>query len=198
MLSHFGTELGVLPTGPRGNFDDLQRSLNAPPPDSSFSYGIDRPNQRVQHTTLRVRSAFTLHNAGELEVVYGSQANHRREYDNHGPLRVRNVAAFNLKLFTNSIDVRWNHGLKRGFVGTIGTSAMLQGNQTLGKAFLIPGFDLSQAAVYAQESYAIGRMTLSAAPHRRCIRKRRCIRRRRHPERGRVSALERLLGLVWQ
>jgi len=162
MLSHFSTELGVLRQAHVGNFDDLQRSLSAPPPDSSFSYGIDRPNQRVQHTTLRVRSAFVLPGAGELEVVFGSQANHRREFDNHGPLRARGIAAFNLKLFTNSLDVRWNHGLQHGFVGTIGTSAMVQGNQTLGKAFLIPGFDLSQAAVYAQESYAIGRVTLSA------------------------------------
>ncbi len=162
MISHFSTELGVLRQAHVGNFDDLQRSLTAAPPDSSFSYGIDRPNQRVQHTTLRVRSAFVLPRAGELEVVFGSQANHRREYDNHGPLRVRGIAAFNLKLFTNSLDVRWNHGLQHGFVGTIGTSAMLQGNQTLGKAFLIPGFDLSQAAVYAQEAYSIGRLTLNA------------------------------------
>ena len=162
MLSHFSTELGVLRQAHVGNFDDLQRSLTSPPPDSSFSYGIDRPNQRVQHTTLRVRSAFVLPRAGELEVVFGSQANHRREYDNHGPLRVRNIAAFNLKLFTNSLDVRWNHGLQHGFVGTIGTSAMYQGNQTLGKAFLIPGFDLARAAVYAQEAYTIGRVTFNA------------------------------------
>ncbi|MCY7299517.1 MAG: TonB-dependent receptor plug domain-containing protein, partial [Ilumatobacteraceae bacterium] len=145
MLSHFSTELGVLRQAHVGNFDDLQRSLSGPPRDSSFSYGIDRPNQRVAHTTVRVRTALVLPRAGELEIVYGSQANHRREYDNHGPLRVRGIAAFNLKLFTNSLDVRWNHGLQHGFVGTIGTSAMLQGNQTLGKAFLIPGFDLSQA-----------------------------------------------------
>ncbi|MDZ7632494.1 MAG: TonB-dependent receptor plug domain-containing protein [Gemmatimonadaceae bacterium] len=89
MLSHFGTELGVLRQAHVGNFDDLQRSLNAPPPDSSFSYGIGSPNQRVQHTTLRVRTALVLPDAGELEVVYGSQANHRREFDNHGPLRAR-------------------------------------------------------------------------------------------------------------
>ena len=162
LLSHFGTELGVLRQAHVGNFDDLQRALSGAPPDSSFSYAIDRPNQRVQHTTLRVRTVFALERAGELEVTYGSQANHRREYDNHGPLRVRGIAAFNLKLFTNSVDVRWNHGLQRGFVGTIGASGMLQGNQTLGKAFLIPGFDLTQGAVYAQESYALGRMTLSA------------------------------------
>jgi iron complex outermembrane recepter protein len=161
MVSHFGTELGVLRQAHVGNFDDLQRSLTAPPPDSSFSYGIDRPNQRVQHTTLRVRSAFVLPRAGELEVVYGSQANHRREYDNHGPLRARNIAAFNLKLFTNTLDVRWNHGVQRGFTGTVGTSGMVQGNQTLGKAFLIPGFDLYQGAVYAQESYTRGRLTVN-------------------------------------
>jgi iron complex outermembrane recepter protein len=161
MLSHFGTELGVLRQAHVGNFDDLQRALTRPPPDSSFSYGIGRPNQRVQHTTLRVRSAFVLPSAGELEVVYGSQANHRREFDNHGPLRTQNVAAFNLKLFTNTLDVRWNHGLQRGFTGTIGTSAMVQGNQTLGKAFLIPGFDLYQGAVYAQESWTRGRVTLN-------------------------------------
>ena len=162
MLSRFGTELGVLRQAHVGNFDDLQRALTTPPLDSSFSYGIDRPNQRVQHTTLRVRTIFDLPGAGDLEVVYGSQANHRREYDNHGPLRAQGIAAFNLKLFTNSLDVRWNHGLRGGFLGTIGTSAMLQGNQTLGKAFLIPGFDLSQAAVYAQEEYNLGRVTLSA------------------------------------
>ncbi len=162
MVSRFGTELGVLRQAHVGNFDDLQRSLTLSPVDSSFTYGIGRPSQRVDHTTARVRTSLLLPGAGELEMVYGFQANHRREYDNHGPLRFRDVAAFNLKLFTNALDVRWNHGLQHGFVGTIGTSAMVQGNQTLGKAFLIPGFDMSQAAVFAQESYALGRVTLSA------------------------------------
>ena len=162
MLSHFGTELGVLRQAHVGNFDDLQRAMTTEPRDSAFSYTIGSPNQRVEHTTARVRASFMLPAAGELEVTYGSQANHRREYDNHGPLRFRDIAAFNLKLFTNSVDVRWKHGLQHGFLGTIGTSAMIQGNQTRGKAFLIPGFDLSQGAVYAQEEYGIGRVTLSA------------------------------------
>ncbi|MBC7842084.1 MAG: TonB-dependent receptor [Gemmatimonadaceae bacterium] len=162
MLSHFGTELGVLRQAHAGNFDDLQRAMTTEPRDSAFTYTIGSPNQRVEHTTARVRATFTLPNDGALEVTYGSQANHRREFDNHGPLRFRDIAAFNLKLFTNSIDVRWKHGLQRGFLGTIGSSAMIQGNQTRGKAFLIPGFDLSQAAVFAQEEYAIGRVTLSA------------------------------------
>jgi iron complex outermembrane receptor protein len=162
MVSRFATELGVLRQAHVGNFDDLQRSLNSPPPDSAFSYTIGSPNQRVEHNTVRVRSSFLMENAGELEVVYGFQANHRREFDNHGPLRNRGIPAFNLKLFTNALDVRWHHGTRRGVTGTIGASGMLQGNQTLGKAFLIPGFDLSQVAVYAQEEYSLGRVTLSA------------------------------------
>jgi len=161
-LSRFGTELGVLRQAHVGNADDLARAMRGAPPDSSFSYDIDRPNQRVSHTTLRVRTVRTFAEAGDLEVVYGLQYNHRREYDNHGPLRFRNEPAFNLKLFSNSLDVRWTHSRWKGWRGTIGTSALAQGNQTLGKAFLIPGYDLWQGAAYAQEELALGRLSLSA------------------------------------
>jgi iron complex outermembrane receptor protein len=161
-LSRFGTELGVLRQAHVGNADDLARAMRGAPPDSSFSYDIDRPNQRVSHTTLRVRTVRNFAEAGDLEVVYGLQYNHRREYDNHGPLRFRNEPAFNLKLFSNSLDVRWTHPRWKGWRGTIGTSALAQGNQTLGKAFLIPGYDLWQGAAYAQEELALGRLSLSA------------------------------------
>jgi iron complex outermembrane recepter protein len=160
-LSRFGTELGVLRQAHVGNADDLQRAMTTAPRDSAFSYAIGRPNQRVSHTTLRVRTVREFDHAGELDVVYGLQYNHRREYDNHGPLRFRNEPAFNLKLFTNSLDVRWTHPRWNGWRGTIGTSALAQGNQTLGKAFLIPGYDLWQGAVYAQEELAIGRLSLN-------------------------------------
>ncbi len=161
-LSRFGTELGVLRQAHVGNADDLARAMRGAPPDSSFSYGIGRPNQRVAHTALRVRTVRTFVEAGELEVVYGLQYNHRREYDNHGPLRFRDEPAFNLKLFSNSLDVRWTHLRWKGWRGTVGTSALAQGNQTLGKAFLIPGYDLWQGAAYAQEELALGRLSLSA------------------------------------
>jgi iron complex outermembrane recepter protein len=159
--SRFGTELGILRQAHVGNADDLTRSMTSPPADSAFTYGIGRPSQRVNHTTLRTRLTFLAPHASELEVVYGLQFNHRREYDNHGPLRFRDVAAFNLKLFSNSLDLRWTHQRWRGTKGTIGVSALAQGNQTLGKAFLIPGFDLWQGALYAQEELALGRLSLS-------------------------------------
>ncbi len=161
LLSRFATELGVLSQAHAGNFDDLQRAMMSPPRDSSFSYDIDNPNQQVSHTTARWRNTFLRDDGSEVEVVYGLQYNHRREYDGHGPLRFRNEAAFNLKLFTNSLDVRWKHAPWNGLYGTVGASAQLQGNQTLGKAFLIPGFDLRQGALYAQEEWSTGRVSIT-------------------------------------
>lgn len=161
MLSHFGTELGVLRQAHAGSFEDLQRAMTTPPRDSAFSYGIGRPNQRVQHTTLRWRTLRDLRDDSQLEFVYGLQFNDRREYDNHGPLRFRNTPAFHLRLFTNSVDLRWKHAPVKGWMGTVGVSGIYQGNQTLGKGFLIPGFDLMQGALYAQEEYGVGRWSFS-------------------------------------
>lgn len=160
-MSRYGTELGVLQQAHAGSFEDLQRAMSSAPNDSAFTYRINRPNQRVSHNTLRWRTTVILPAANELEFVYGFQYNQRREYDNHGPLRVRNIPAFHLRLFTNSLDVRWKHAPWNGMLGTVGLSATQQGNQTLGKAFLIPGYDLGQGAVYAQEEWHAGRLSLT-------------------------------------
>jgi iron complex outermembrane receptor protein len=162
LVSRFGTELGVLRQAHAGNFDDLQRAMREPPPDSSFGYGIGRPNQNVSHTVARVRVVRALPRDQQLEIVYGFQYNERREFDTHGPLRNENVPAFHLRLFSNSLDARWAHAPLLGWRGTVGASALAQGNQTLGKGFLIPGYDLWQGAVYAQEEWNRGRLTLSA------------------------------------
>ncbi len=161
LLSRFATELGVLRQAHAGNFDDLQRAMTTAPRDSAFSYTIDNPNQRVAHNTARWRTTFARDDGGEVEVVYGLQYNHRREYDGHGPLRFRNEPAFNLKLYTNALDVRFKHATWNGLYGTVGASAQVQGNQTLGKAFLIPGFDLRQGAIYAQEEWSDGRISVT-------------------------------------
>jgi iron complex outermembrane recepter protein len=162
LLSRFSTELGVLQQAHAGSFEDLQRAMTTAPRDSAFRYTIGRPNQRVSHTTARLRSVLELPHGSHLELVYGLQFNHRREYDNHGALRFRDVPAFNLKLFTNTLDARWRHPSVRGLTGTVGTSLTYQGNQTLGKGFLIPGYDLGQGALYAQEELTLGRLQLSA------------------------------------
>jgi hypothetical protein len=67
----------------------------------------------VSHTTLRWTHRARIRR-GRARAGVRLQYNHRREYDNHGPLRFRNEPAFNLKLFTNSLDVRWKHAPWRG------------------------------------------------------------------------------------
>lgn len=161
MVSRFSTELGVLRQAHAGNFADLERAMMQPPADSAFSYSIGRPNQEVAHTTARWRTTLARPDGGEVEFVYGFQYNHREEFDTHGPLRFRNEPAFNLKLFSNSLDVRWKHPQWRGLLGTVGVSGLVQGNQTLGKGFLIPGFDLGQGAVYGQEEYTRGKLSIT-------------------------------------
>jgi iron complex outermembrane recepter protein len=159
-VTRFGTALGVLRQAHVGNVEDLQRVMAGAPPDSAFSYAIGRPSQNVSHTTLRARALLALPRAQQLELVYGFQLNERREFDNHGPLRFRDEPAFFLRLFTNSLDARWSHARTRGFKGTVGSSLIAQGNQTRGKAFLIPGYDLWQGALYAQEEWAHGRLSV--------------------------------------
>lgn len=161
MVSRFSTELGVLRQAHAGNFDDLERAMSQAPADSAFSYTIGRPNQEVAHTTARWRTTLARADGSEVELVYGFQYNHREEFDTHGPLRFRNEPAFNLKLFSNSLDARWKHAPWRGLLGTVGVSGLVQGNQTLGKGFLIPGFDLGQGAVYGQEEYTRGRLSIT-------------------------------------
>jgi iron complex outermembrane receptor protein len=162
-FSRFSTELGVLRQAHVGNADDLARAMTTAPLDSAFSYTIGRPNQRVAHTMLRSRTEFRLPGEQSLEVVYGFQYNHRREYDNHGPLRFRDEPAFHLKLFTNALDVRYRHARWQAMRGTVGSSLTVQGNQTLGKAFLIPGYDMVQGALYAQEALSLGPIEFSAS-----------------------------------
>ncbi|MCU0647880.1 MAG: TonB-dependent receptor [Gemmatimonadaceae bacterium] len=160
LVSRFATELGVLRQAHAGSFDDLQRAMTTAPRDSTFRYDIGRPSQQIAHTTARLRTLLELPHGNHLELVYGLQVNHRREFDNHGALRFRNVPAFDLRLFTNTVDARWRHAPLGRLTGTVGTSAIYQGNQTLGKAFLIPGYDLGQGALYAQEQLALGRVQL--------------------------------------
>lgn len=162
LYSRFATELGVYRGAHAGNFEDLIRSLTQPPPDEPFSYAIGRPNQRVSHDLVRARAELHLAGEARMELQYGFQHNHRREYDNHGPLRFRDVPAFDLTLYTHTLDARLRHAPAGALTGTVGVSGMWQDNHTDGKAFLIPAYRLLTGAAYAQEELALGRLTLSA------------------------------------
>mgnify|MGYP000008796088 CR=1 FL=1 len=163
VVTQFTTHLGILSWAHAGNVDDLARAMAGPPPQTDFSWAIDRPDQRVSHTGASLKARVDVADRHLLHLQYGFQYNHRREYDTHGPLRNQDIPAFDLTLVTNTLEARLDHAPLRGALrGSVGLSGLYQGNATDGKAFLIPGYDQVGGAVFAQEELPLGRVTLSA------------------------------------
>jgi iron complex outermembrane recepter protein len=161
LFTRFATELGVFGGAHVGNFDDLQRAMTRPPVDSDFSYDIRNPRQQVSHNLLSWKTELARTPVGAATIQYGFQYNQRQEFDNHGPLSSRSIPAFDLRLYTHTLDVRVRHPPAGPLSGTIGFSGMRQGNLSEGKAFLIPEYRLYSGGVYAVEELALGRWTVS-------------------------------------
>lgn len=162
LYSRFGTTLGVFRSAHVGNFDDLQRAMSRTPDDTPFSYDIDRPKQEVGHDLVAWRTRLRATPVGPLQVNYGFQYNQRQEFDAHGRLANRDLPAFDLRLYTHTLEVRGTHRPVGPLTGTWGVSGMRQGNLSEGRAFLIPEYRLYSGAVYGLEELRLRRWTISA------------------------------------
>jgi iron complex outermembrane receptor protein len=162
LFSRFDTELGILSSAHVGNFDDLQRAMSRPPAQTDFSRGIRNPRQEVSHNLLSWKTDLARTPLGAATIHYGFQYNQRQEFDNHGPLRSRSIPAFDLRLNTHTLDLRFRHRPLGPLTGTFGVSGMRQGNISEGKAFLIPEYRLYSGGVYVVEELALDRWTVSA------------------------------------
>jgi iron complex outermembrane receptor protein len=159
-FSHFGTDLGLYVGAHVGNLDDLNRAMTTPFTSPSFSYDISRPDQKVTHDLVSWRTTLDLAQSSRMEIVYGFQNNDRKEFDNHG-FAVGARPAFELQLYTHSLDVRYHHAPTGGFTGTVGVSGLRQGNLSPGRSFLIPQYRLYAAGLYGLEEYTRSRLTLT-------------------------------------
>ncbi len=158
--SHFGTTLGLYVGAHVGNLDDLNRAMQTPFTSSEFAYDLARPDQKVSHDFIAWHTDVDLPKSAQLEISYGFQDNDRREYDNHG-FAVGDRPAFALRLFTHSLDVQFHHAPFGPFTGTLGVSAMRQGNLSPGRSFLIPQYRLYAGGVFGLEELTLSRLTLS-------------------------------------
>ncbi len=162
LYSLFNTDIGVYSGSHVGNLADLERAMEDPIVSSTRQDSIGRPNQRVIHHLATWRTTWDLPRDARFDLNLGFQYNWRREYDNNGPLRNRDVPAFDLRLTTLSVDGRYHHRPLGQVTGTWGATAMYQWNFTVGKGFLIPSYQLGMASLFAQENLALSRWTLSA------------------------------------
>jgi len=154
-LSHFGTGLGIFRGSHIGNRDDLLRAIarGRPLAEGVFSYEVLNPRQQIAHDLVAAKVRHPLAGLGRLEVQYGWQQNHRREYDAHRPYNDSLAAlarpAFDLALTTRTLETRLE-GVG-GSAATLGANLMHQENVQQGSVFLIPNFRARSGGVFARQ-----------------------------------------------
>jgi iron complex outermembrane receptor protein len=83
-ISSFNSEVGILRGSHIGNLTDLKEALNREEPfftQSTFSYAIAPPKQKVNHHLLKLHSQYTLDSNQWVEVTYAAQLDLRKEFD---------------------------------------------------------------------------------------------------------------------
>lgn len=154
--SHFGTQLGIFRGAHIGTVEDIQSRIDHERPfeNYDFSYQIDAPRQKVTHDLVKASWEHQFKADRRLEVQYGLQRNHRREYD------LRRVAADDIPmadmvLTTQSMDVVVKQGNN-----SIGLQSLIQVNNNTpgtGTTPIIPNFDSYAAGIFAMHQFHIDR-----------------------------------------
>lgn len=152
--SHFGTQIGIFEGAHIGTVEDIQARIahGRPFEEYDFSYQIKAPRQKVGHDLAKVSWGHQFGSNRKLEVQYGLQRNHRKEYD------LRRVEAddtpmADMVLTTQSLDVV----LKQGN-SSLGVQSLLQVNNNVpgtGTTPIIPNFDSYSTGIFALHQFHI-------------------------------------------
>lgn len=152
--SHFGTQLGIFRGAHIGTVEDIQARIDHGQPFETydFRYQIEAPRQSVTHDLMKAKWEHQLTEDRRLEVQYGLQRNHRREYD------LRRVASddvpmADMVLTTQSLDVVFKQGNS-----SVGVQSLMQVNNNTagtGTTPIIPNFDSYSAGIFAIHQFRI-------------------------------------------
>ena len=146
--SVFNAQMGIFTGSHVGNLNDLQLALesNQPKDSAGFSRLIERGYQQVRHETMKARACYHFTDDQKLELVYGLQRNHRREYDSGLPYStdpaILNAPQADFNISTHTLDALYSAHLNKGYVWSMGMSFSTQGNVFTGLEYraLIPNF----------------------------------------------------------
>ena len=151
--SQFNTTIGIFGASHIGNLSDLYAAFASKVPleTGGFSYAIGRPYQHSEHELFKARFFVNTGEKGKLSLIYARQYNLRYEYDKHSPLN-DSLAALNrpdlqFEITTHTADLIWEHNPIKNISGTMGISAITQGNTYEGRA-LIPNFRNHSGGVF--------------------------------------------------
>jgi len=164
--SRFQTTLGILRDAHTGNLSDLNAIITNGRPfrDPDFTYEITSPRQEVSHDLFKAKIHYHYDNGDNLNIQYGFQRNQRREYDRRrGDLNGR--PSLDLELFTNTLDVSYEHFTRKNWNGSVGMSFIQQANNNIpgtGVTPLIPNYDMANLGAFVMEKFTSGRLELEA------------------------------------
>jgi iron complex outermembrane recepter protein len=159
-LSHFQTSIGILTDSHTGNLSDLESIIENGRPFSTpdFTYEILSPKQNVDHQLLKVKGHYHLPDGAKLNLQYAFQRNHRQEFDRRrGDLNSR--PSLDLVLFTNTVDLSYNHQTRKNWNGSVGVQLIQQANSNIpgtGVVPLIPNYDMLNIGFFAIEKFTSG------------------------------------------
>ncbi|WP_215223674.1 TonB-dependent receptor [Echinicola shivajiensis] len=164
--SRFSTTIGILSDSHTGNSSDLDELIENGRPFSNpeFSYEIVNPRQEVVHQLFKAKGHYHLKNEAVLNLEYAFQQNNRQEFDKRrGALNDR--AALDLELFTNTLNLSYEHPSTKYWNGSVGINLLQQANNNIpgtGVTPLIPNYDLINLGAFAIEKYTNGNLELEA------------------------------------
>ena len=115
--TQFGQQFGILRASHTGSLSDLEAAIASDTPRNNldyFTYGIDRPRQRVQHNVLKYKTVLRLNDVWKISGQYSFQYNQRREYD-RGRKNVTesDQAQVSFQLWSNTLDAAIEHKIGR-------------------------------------------------------------------------------------
>lgn len=163
-FSRYESTLGLLADAHTGNLSDLQAIIENGRPFSvsDFTYQVVNPKQKVKHTLFKAKAHHHLKNGAQLNLQYGFQQNNRQEFDKRRGGR-HDQAALDLELFTNTLELNFEHKKRKHWNGSIGLNLIQQTNNNIpgtGVTPLIPNYDMYNLGIFAIEKFTRGHLEL--------------------------------------
>lgn len=166
LYSHFSSVLGILRSSHIGNTTDFLNAVqsNEPYIVEPFSYKINNPQQELSHDLAKLEADYKLSSRNLLNVRYGVQADHRKEYDIRRGGR-DSIPANSLKLITHTLDVSVKSFQSSNLTGTCGVSGLVQINSNApgtGIRPILPNYNKYVAGAFAMEKLELQKWILEA------------------------------------
>lgn len=155
----FQQKLGILRASHTGSTTELDSAIRSDFPlnnDNRFTYKINRPQQRVEHNLLKIKSEKRISEKWKWSLQEAIQYNRRREYDAYKPTGAiengnpRPQITFNI--LTATADAAVEHFPIRHWQGAAGVQAMTQYNY-VSRGGLIPDFLAAGSSAWLVERW---------------------------------------------